>query len=123
MRQLTDHRVNECNENITVSVVDEPGPGGASREYEIVLAPGHGINAGVTSLRFQDGPVGEVGTNGVTHEALLAVIVDRLRGFQKGPHACRENALALTKIEEAMHWLRARTIARLERGVEGTRAP
>jgi len=43
-----------------------------------------------------------------------------LRSFQAGPYACRENALALTKIEEAMHWLNHRTAERQARGVEGT---
>lgn len=53
-------------------------------------------------------------------EALLAVIIDRLQCFQAGPYACRENAIALTKLEEAMMWLQKRTRDRLARGVEGT---
>jgi hypothetical protein len=56
---------------------------------------------------------------GVTQEALLAIVMDRLQSFQRGPFACRENALALTKIEEAQHWLFSRTLARMQRGVEG----
>lgn len=46
--------------------------------------------------------------------------VDRFRGFQKGPYACRENALVLTHLEEALMWMQQRTIARIKRGVEGT---
>ena len=69
---------------------------------------------------FQQGPIGEVGVNGVTHEALLAILVDRMRSFQAGPYACRENALVLTKLEEAQQWLLSRTRARMVRGVEGT---
>lgn len=53
-------------------------------------------------------------------EALLAVVIDRLRGFQSGPYGCRENAVALTKIEEATMWLQKRTRDRMARGVEGT---
>jgi hypothetical protein len=74
----------------------------------------------VQEIHFQEGPIAEVGTNGLTHESLLAIVIDRLQAFQKGPFACRENALALTKIEEAMHWLHHRTAARVARGVEGT---
>jgi hypothetical protein len=37
-----------------------------------------------------------------------------------GPYACRENAIALTHIEEALMWLQRRTVARIKRGVEGT---
>jgi hypothetical protein len=70
-------------------------------------------------LSFQNGPINEVGVNGITQEVLLAVVADRLRSFQAGPFACRENALALTKVEEAMHWLQKRTMDRMRRGVEG----
>jgi hypothetical protein len=69
---------------------------------------------------FQNGPINEVGVNGVTQEVLLSIVADRLRSFQSGPFSCRENAIALTKIEEALHWLQQRTLARMRRGVEGT---
>jgi hypothetical protein len=46
--------------------------------------------------------------------------IDRLQSFQSGDFACRENALALTKLEEALHWLDHRTKDRQRRGVEGT---
>jgi len=72
------------------------------------------------SILFQNGTILENGVNGVTQEVLLAVIIDRLRSFQNGEFACRENEKALTHLEEAMHWLQQRTINRLRRGVEGT---
>ena len=56
----------------------------------------------------------------MTHEALLAIVADRLRSFQKGPYSCKANACALTHIEEAQHWLQQRTLERMRRGVEGT---
>ena len=71
-------------------------------------------------MRFQNGPIGEFGVNGISNEALLAIVEDRLKGFQSGDYACRENALALTKLQEAMMWLHSRTRARVARGVEGT---
>ena len=119
MRTLTDHRVNECNEAIDINVIDDPGAGGAHHEYVVVTNPGK-PNSDTMRITFQNGPVKEVGTNGLTQEALLAIVADRLRSFQSGQYACRENALALTKIEEAMHWLQHRTRARVARGVEGT---
>ena len=119
MRKLTDHRVNECNEAIDINVMDEPGSGGAHHEYVVVTNPGK-PNADTMRVTFQNGPVKEAGTNGLTQEALLAIVADRLRGFQSGQYACRENALALTKIEEAMHWLHHRTRSRVARGIEGT---
>jgi hypothetical protein len=116
MRTIDTHKVNPANDKIAINVMDEPGSGGAPHHYALDV---NGTENGV-DLRFQNGPIGEVGVNGVTHEALLAVIVDRLEHFQKGPFACRENAIALTKIQEAQHWLLHRTRARMDRGVEGT---
>jgi hypothetical protein len=71
-------------------------------------------------MRFQDGPVKENGVNGCHNEDLLVIVLDRLRTFQLGRHPCRQNALAIQKIEEALFWLRDRTEDRERRGVEGT---
>lgn len=79
---------------------------------------GAGTTAG--SIEFQRGPVKENGVNGLTNEALLAVVLHRLGVLNRPPYNCRENALAITKIEEALHWLDHRTKAREVRGVEGT---
>ena len=113
-RQITEHQINECNENIEIGC-GPLGDGGASHVYDIKLGAGFSF-----PLSFQDGLPGEVGTNGVTIEALLAICADRLRGFQLGKFSCRENACALTKIDEALMWLHKRTRERDARGVEGT---
>jgi hypothetical protein len=117
MRELHDHIGNPVNDRLLVCAVDEPGAGGAHHNYEIGSKDGPAL---FCNIYFQNGPITESGVNGITQEALLAVVADRLRSFQAGPYACRENALALTKIEEAMHWLQQRTLARMRRGVEGT---
>lgn len=114
MRSINEHKVNPANDRIDVEVTDQPGAGGANHVYRIDWG------SGAVTLQFQNGPIAEVGVNGITQEVLLAICADRLRSFQAGPYACRENALALTKIEEAQHWLHHRTRARMERGVEGT---
>jgi hypothetical protein len=74
----------------------------------------------VTRISFQNGPIAEAGVNGLTQEALLAIVADRLRSFQAGPYACPENGDALAAVEEAMACLHSRTKARMARGVEGT---
>lgn len=74
------------------------------------------------SILFQCGPVAEFGVNGSTIEEVIELLVDRLRGFQSGMYACRENALAITHLEEAAHWLQHRTRLRRAQGVEGTAA-
>jgi hypothetical protein len=122
MRTLSSHQVNGCNEAINVIVMDDPGRGGASHHYRVEPITDQHPQGAINpfDVRFQDGAVAESGVNGATHEALLAIVEDRLKSFQAGPYACRENAIALTKIQEAMHWLHHRTRERLARGVEGT---
>ena len=56
--------------------------------------------------------------NGTTNEEVLAVLIDRLQ-FLNGKCPCRENSIALTKLDEALLWLNKRTADRQKRGVEG----
>lgn len=126
MRELTSHKVNELNDAITIHVLDEPGIGNASHVYGIGFVVGKPDNSDddretkASLISFQNGPIGEVGINGISQEVLLAIVEDRLIGFQSGPYSCRENSIALTKIQEAMLWLGKRTSDRMKRGVEGT---
>lgn len=122
MRELTGHRVNPANDRLTVAALDGPGPGGASHEYSIggYTQPQENGVIGDTLIRFQNGPIGEVGVNGVTHEALLAIVIDRLEAFQRGPYRCEESGEALYHLYEAQVALKSRTLARMARGVEGT---
>lgn len=57
--------------------------------------------------------------NGTTIEEMLRVVSERLTDLN-GKFPCRENALAITKVQEAKMWLEARTKDRIARGVEGT---
>ena len=133
MREITTHVVNPANDRLKIEVLDEPGAGGANHLYHITgfdsatnasdpWTARHGESAKHSTTLFQSGPIDADGNgvNGITHEALLAIIIDRLQGFQSGPYKCRENALALTHLEDAVHWLAHRTRARMRRGVEGT---
>lgn len=116
MREIRDHRVNACNEAITLHS-GETDESGATSRYRIAYKRDNGIDQ--VNLRFHTGPVAD-GVNGITNEALLAILADRLRGFQGGPFACQENADALAAIETAQARLGDRTRARVARGVEGT---
>ena len=60
--------------------------------------------------------------NGAFVETVIAAVVQRIRHYNSGKFSCRENALAITHLEEALHWLNARTRRREEAGVEGTHA-
>jgi hypothetical protein len=114
MKTVEGHKVNACNNEIDIKC-DGPSHGGASYEYEISIN-----GKSISTLKFQKGPIKEYGVNGITHEALISICVDRLKGFQSSEYSCRENAIALTKLEEAMLWLNKRTNKRIKRGVEGT---
>ena len=128
-RYLTDHQVNPANDQLKIQVMDQPGSGGANHHYRIFgfstqsnTSASAVVNNDETALDilFQNRPIGEFGVNGITQEAIIAICIDRLRSFQSGPYACRDNEIALTKLEEAQMWLLKRTRDRMARGVEGT---
>lgn len=74
----------------------------------------------LATIRFQDGAIKEVGeVNGCQVEDVLNVALARLNQLNN-IKPCRENAIAITKLEESLMWLDKRTIDRIVRGVEGT---
>jgi hypothetical protein len=127
-RQITSHKLNGLNDALRIVAEDDPGMGGANHIYSITHYgtpqgyEGLGIATGspVGSITFQKGPIQEFGVNGLSNESLLAIVIDRLQCFQNGEYKCRENAIALTHLEDAMHWLHHRTRERMSRCVEGT---
>ena len=131
MRELTSHRVNGLNAALRISVQDVPGLDNACHRYDItgfdteenpsaILPDGYKASFSRLVVVFQNGLIQEVGVTGVSNEALLAIVEDRLVGFQSGQYACRENEFALARLQEAMMWLQNRTRDRMVRGVEGT---
>jgi hypothetical protein len=106
-----------------VYIADEKGNGGAHHKYVI-----HNVN--------QDAPDGDIiaceiqfqngarklpdSIHGVLDTDLLEIVRHRLSCFQQGPFSTRENAIALTHIEEALLWMNKRVEDRIERGVLGT---
>jgi hypothetical protein len=88
--------------------------------------PAGGFVGGVgLRIDWQNGPLGRTGSNervapnGAFVETVLEAVKQRIDYYQTA-FPCRENALAITKIEEALHWLNARTTRRVNQGVEGT---
>lgn len=70
------------------------------------------------SFAIQNGPIRENGLNGCQVDDMIIVATSIIRKLN-GEFPCRENSLAITKLEEAIHWLNARTKDRESRGVEG----
>lgn len=120
MRTITSHQTNAANRAITIKVDDrDPDNGNASHHYVLSWQDAAGEQPSV-QLDFQHGPIAEVGVNGVTNEALLAIVADRLLGFQSGKFASPHNDDAFHYIQHTLEALRQRTEEREARGVEGT---
>lgn len=146
MREITSHKINGCNESITIMARDEPSNGGANHHYRMTmdggllkrptieeleaelakentvdLQPNGDAHFGFfQDITFQKGPIKEAGVNGITHEALLAILIDRLEGFQAGPFKHEANEHALKHLRDALAALKSRTVERMARGIEGT---
>ncbi len=119
MRELR-YAVEGKQVNLCSFALDEPGRGGACHEY-LVCERHHSKSLG--RIHFQNGPILEVGVNGIQNEDLLAIVLDRLEGFQSGPFACEANQRARDFCSQALQALQFRTKERIYRGVEGTHAP
>lgn len=127
-RELTDHIVSgDQAVQLKIEVMDEPGAGGACHRYEITgmnydfnMGDRTGLLNDKVVIMFQNGPIKESGINGITQEVLLAIIIDRLKGFQAGEYNTYENQMALMHAKASLALLQKRTLARIARGVEGT---
>ena len=124
MRYINAHQVTDADDSVELIAVDEKSEiHGANHEYFINYA---GINIlgdrvpRTIEVNFQNGPVKENTLNGITQEVLLAIVIDRLEGFQSGQFACDANESALASTRAALKTLQDRTRDRMNRGVEGT---
>lgn len=94
--------------------------------YELDHFESYGLpGCPVQTLQFiEKRPKGEGSTeletvnDGTTNEEVLRVMVNRMQYLQ-GKFPCRENAIVITKLEEALMWLEKRTADRKARNVEG----
>lgn len=100
---------------MTSILAEERDSNGGCYSYHIKGAGSH-----CRLIEFQRGPVNVHGQNGISDEILLAILIDRMQGFQEGPLRNRHTAIALTHLETAMLWLNERTADRESRGVDGT---
>jgi len=90
--------------------------------------PAGGMVGGVgLQINWQNGPLGRgedrKEPSGAFVETVIAAALQRIQYYQKSRFGCHENAMAITKLEEALHWLNARTQERENREVEGTHQP
>ena len=73
---------------------------------------------------WQDGPLGRgedrKEPNGAFVETIIAAAKQRIEYYNSTKFSCRENSIAITKLDEALMWLNKRTADREAREVEGT---
>ena len=108
-------RIHTDNNDLYVNAIYTDGNGRdvSGHVYQVAIG-----GVPLADIRFQDGPVKENGVNGLTNEALLAIVAHRI-GVLNDKFPCRENEVARTHVETALMWLEKQTADRLRRGVEG----
>jgi hypothetical protein len=96
-------------------------PTGGRTTMKVQPGGSHAESAMVVSIHWQDGVVGDDGQNGAFVEDVIEAARQRIQFFNSHPQfRCRENSLAITKLEEALQWLDWRTRNRLTQGVENS---
>jgi hypothetical protein len=131
MKAITSHHDGHGRmERLIVLATDDPAtdpPGNSSHHrYEFFQRPpalgdSQAPDIPVATIQFQRGPFDDPdSTPGTLSNAVLAALIDHLQGFQDGQLKNRHTALAITKLEEAAHWLRARADERAAAGTLGT---
>lgn len=71
-------------------------------------------------VEFHEGNDPHLGTNGYLNEDLILILAHRSQQHQSGPFASRENALAVTALQQAGLWLYQRRVNRIQAGTSGT---
>lgn len=90
--------------------------------FERDIRPSHFVYVrhDVNSLSFtiQNGPIKEKGVNGCQVDTVIEAAKSIIEGLN-AKFPCRENSVAITKLDEALLWLAKRKSDREKRGVEG----
>lgn len=79
----------------------------------------HDVNS--VSFTIQNGPIKENGKNGCQVTDMISVAKHIIEELNK-KFPCRENAVTITKLDEALMWQEKRTKDREKRNVEGLSA-
>ena len=89
----------------------------APHEFSVVNKENGNI---LSEIKFQRGPIKEVGRNGISDEDLLIMVALRLKHFQETDYACYENATAIEHILKALDSLSARRKRRKSKNIDST---
>jgi len=106
MRELTRHWINDVNRGVTILASE-------SQDGDIYVAlADHTLEQ---ARRFQ-GEVLNVGSYGMTNEALLVILIDRFERAQRGARACPENDEVLSMLEGILAVLTLKEMRRESNG-------
>lgn len=123
-----DYIIVEAGDELTDKQIKGEGKSHASYNFFVKSVRG-GEWSKSLNVRFHQGPlleenpdgsVRQLPVQGVTNEAVLAMVLDRLEVFQKGKFACNQNQFAIERIKEAIDALKAREAERFKAGIVGT---
>jgi len=81
---------------------------------------------GCQTIRFQNGPIKEVGVNGITEASVIKVLIDRYEYFQSmenGRFKTKENECVLDNLFCCLCKINQRSLDREKREVEGYNKP
>ena len=105
-------------------LTDQDGnPTGGRTEMMVAHYPEDGAEGSLRhaiDINWQDGIIGDGVQTGAFIEDVLEAARQRLLFFNGTKFRCRENSVAITKIEEALQWLDWRTRQRVIQDVENT---
>ena len=115
MRSIDSHIITPEDRHIKIYAVDERVTPRSNNHYQVFVD-----DKPLLEIKFQSGNYSDKGIDGVTMEALLSIVIDRLEGFQAGVFKSEENTQAITLIQSALNWLHKRTFDRICRRVRDT---
>lgn len=116
------HDGHGLNEDIVIQSDDrDPNGGNSAHVYDLFMVEDpNAVPVQIGFIQFQHGPRGVKGSKaGATEAAILAILIDRLEGFQAGPYACGENTAQLLHLRIALALTKQRADERAARGVLG----
>lgn len=109
-RELTEHQINDCNRHIKIIATDY-GDGEFCKQvgYQIIV-PDKSRNLAYDESKenkpdsfdifFQNGSTANYGYNGLTLEALCAIMIDRFKYYQTTEYKTDDNQKCIEKLEE-----------------------
>ena len=100
-----------------IAVLHTSKYGNAGHDYSIGQGEEQAFYV-MNDISFQNGAVKENGVNGITSEALLAILIHRTEALNER-FQCIENEAAIKHLKLALEAFEERTKGRVARGVEG----